>query len=99
MSEKATDVHQMFTAIAGRYDLLNRLLSFRRDRAWRKFAVSKCTLQPGGLALDVATGTGEIAQLLTQHYSESNIVGVDFCPDMLARAQAKLATFPGSERI
>ncbi len=99
MGDKVSEVQQMFTAIAGKYDLLNSLLSFGRDRAWRKFAVSKCSLQPGGLALDVATGTGEMARLLTQRYSESNIVGVDFSPDMLAQARAKLVTLPGGERI
>ena len=99
MGDKASEVQQMFTAIAGKYDPLNSLLSFGRDRAWRKFAVSKCNLQPGGLALDVATGTGEMARLLTQRYSESNIVGVDFSPDMLAQARAKLVTLPGDERI
>ena len=96
---KATDIQQMFTAIADKYDLLNRLLSFGRDRAWRKFAVSQCGLTPRGLALDVATGTGEMALLLAQRYSESKIVGVDFSPDMMAQARAKLATFPGSERV
>ena len=99
MSEKATDVQQMFTAIAGKYDLLNSLLSFGRDRAWRKFAISKCSLRPGELALDVATGTGEVARILAQHYSGIKIVGVDFCLEMLARARAKLATSPDGRRI
>jgi demethylmenaquinone methyltransferase/2-methoxy-6-polyprenyl-1,4-benzoquinol methylase len=77
MGDKATDVQQMFTAIAGKYDLLNSLLSFGRDSGWRRFAVSKCSLRPGAMALDVATGTGEMARLLAQRYSESKVVGVD----------------------
>ena len=99
MGNKATEVQQMFTAIACKYDLLNSLLSFRRDRAWRRFAVSKCSLRPGGLALDVATGTGEMARLLAQRYSESNIVGVDFSSDMLNRARDKIATLSDGDRI
>ncbi len=99
MGDKATDVQQMFIVISGKYDLLNSLLSLGRDRAWRKFAISKCSLHPGGLALDVATGTGEMARLLAQRYGESKIVGVDFCPEMLARARAKLATLSGGERV
>jgi len=99
MGDKATDVQHMFTAIAGKYDLLNSLLSFGRDSGWRRFAVSKCSLRPGAMALDVATGTGEMARLLAQRYSESKVVGVDFCADMLARARAKLTTSAGGERI
>lgn len=97
--DKAAHMQAMFAAIADRYDLLNRLLSFRQDGGWRKFAISKSGLQPGGLALDAATGTGDMAQLLAQHNSGSRIVGIDFCPDMLAKAGAKLATSPDEERI
>lgn len=96
---KASHIRSMFSAIADKYDLLNSLLSFRRGGAWRKFAVSKSGLKPGGLALDVATGTGEMARLLAQYNSGSKVVGVDFCPDMLVRARAKLVTSSEGERI
>lgn len=99
MGDKATEVQQMFAAIAGKYDLLNSLLSFGRDSRWRELAVSKCNLGPGDLALDVATGTGEMARLLARRYGDSRVVGVDFCADMLARARTKLATSAGGERI
>jgi demethylmenaquinone methyltransferase/2-methoxy-6-polyprenyl-1,4-benzoquinol methylase len=89
----------MFAAIADRYDLLNCLLSFRRDRAWRNFAVSNSGVQPGGLALDVATGTAELARHLARQIGTGTIIGLDFCPDMLARARAKLANPPGEGRI
>ena len=91
MEDKATQVRGMFAAIASKYDLINRLLSFGRDGAWRRFAVSQCSLHPGGWALDVATGTAELALHLARHNSASRIVALDFCPDMLARARTKLA--------
>lgn len=97
--DKAAYVQTMFTAIADRYDFLNTLLSFGRDRTWRKFAVSKCDLLPRAIALDVATGTGEVARLLAQYNSGGSVVGIDFCPDMLAKARAKLATSPNGKRI
>ncbi|MEK6977866.1 MAG: class I SAM-dependent methyltransferase, partial [Candidatus Hydrothermarchaeota archaeon] len=54
--EKARFINRMFASIAGRYDLINTLLSFNRDKGWRRFAVSKAGLKEGFWALDVATG-------------------------------------------
>lgn len=99
MTDKATEIQQMFTAIAEKYDLLNRLLSFGQDRRWRRFAVSRCSFPRGGVALDVATGTGEMALLLARRYCDSKVIGVDFCSDMMAQARAKVAASPEGERI
>ncbi len=52
----------MFGAIAGRYDLNNRLHSFGRDQAWRRAAVRLCRVQPTDHVLDVACGTGDLAE-------------------------------------
>jgi len=99
IEDKASYMQAIFAAIADKYDFLNSLLSFRRDRAWREFAVSKSGLQPGGLALDVATGTAKMAQLLAQCNCGSRIVGVDFCPDMLDKARVKLTASPDGDGI
>lgn len=80
----------MFASIARRYDLLNSLLSLRRDRAWRRFTVSQCRMPSSGLALDVATGTGDLARELARRYAGATVVGVDFSPNMLALARTKL---------
>lgn len=99
MEDKATHLQAMFAAIANRYDLLDSLLSFQQDVGWWRFAVSKCGLQPGGLALDVATGMAKMARLLAQYNCGSRVVGIDFCPDMLAKARAKPTDSSDGSRI
>lgn len=83
-------MRRMFAAIAGKYDLLNTLLSFGRDQAWRRFAVSRAALRPGGLAVDVAAGTAELTRQLARRNGGGYVVGVDFSPEMLAVGRAKL---------
>jgi len=92
MEDKPAYIKSMFSAIAGRYDRLNRILSLNRDMAWRRFAVSRCDPPANALVLDVATGTGDMARLLIDRDSGCTVVSIDFCPAMLARARAKLAT-------
>lgn len=90
MAKKAKHVHGMFSSIAPRYDLLNTLLSLNRDRYWRRFAVERSGLKPGGSAIDVATGTGELAIELAKAVGpEGRVVGVDFCREMLDIAEEK----------
>ena len=93
--DKTSDVRAMFAAIADYYDPVNSLLSFRRDGGWRRFAASKAGIRPGALALDVATGTGELARHLSRQDGESTVIGIDFCPNMLQKAKAKLVASLG----
>ena len=53
-------VRQMFDTIAPRYDMVNRLMTFRLDVSWRKRAVRDLGLAPGSLVLDLASGTGDL---------------------------------------
>jgi demethylmenaquinone methyltransferase/2-methoxy-6-polyprenyl-1,4-benzoquinol methylase len=88
MSDKAAYVHRAFSAIAGRYDLLNTLLSFNQDRRWRRSTVSTLELQGSETVLDVATGTGKLAQELGKKVGPSGkVVGIDFCEPMLQKAR------------
>jgi len=88
MSDKAAYVHRAFTAIADRYDLLNTLLSFNQDRHWRRSTVSTLELKGSEILLDVATGTGKLAQELEKEVGiGGRVVGMDFCEPMLRRAQ------------
>lgn len=82
----------MFAAIAGRYDLNNRVHSLWRDQAWRRFAVRAAAVKPGETVLDVACGTGDLTEAFAQRSPAAKVIGVDFTPEMLTIAERKLAT-------
>jgi demethylmenaquinone methyltransferase/2-methoxy-6-polyprenyl-1,4-benzoquinol methylase len=94
--KRARNVRQMFGRIVPRYDLLNRLMSLGMDSRWRRAAAAAA--QPaGGLALDLGTGTGDLALALRRR-GAARIVGVDFSGEMLAAARTK-ATSAGSASV
>jgi demethylmenaquinone methyltransferase/2-methoxy-6-polyprenyl-1,4-benzoquinol methylase len=80
----------MFTAIAHRYDLLNRVLSAGVDRRWRRVLVEMAETPEGGEVLDVATGTGDVAIEFANRSRAGKIVGLDLSDGMLAVASEKL---------
>lgn len=93
-------IRRMFGGIAPRYDLLNRLLSLARDRYWRREAVAHAQLPSGGVALDVCTGTADMAlELAMQFPSAKTIIGVDFCLPMIRIAAEKVARRGLTDRI
>ena len=78
----------MFASIAGRYDLLNHLLSLNIDRLWRRFTTRTVPPEPGVPVLDCCTGTADLA--LAYHRASggrSPVIGADFCREMLAAGQ------------
>jgi demethylmenaquinone methyltransferase/2-methoxy-6-polyprenyl-1,4-benzoquinol methylase len=82
----------MFSNIAGRYDVLNHLLSANVDRSWRRLVaerVSQKLTSNDGLILDVACGTGDLSQTLFET-TGAQVVGTDFCRPMLSIAAGKL---------
>lgn len=81
----------MFDAISGKYDLLNRLLSFRIDRIWRKKAILSLLPFHPQLLLDVATGTGDMAFMAEKLLKPTLIQGVDLSAGMLEIAHKRLA--------
>lgn len=88
----AATVERMFTQIAPRYDLVNRLLSLGLDVGWRQRAVRELNLQPGDPAVDLCCGTGDLAADLRP----ARVTGVDFSQAMLERARRK---FPDLEFV
>jgi demethylmenaquinone methyltransferase/2-methoxy-6-polyprenyl-1,4-benzoquinol methylase len=88
--DKPERVHAMFTAIADSYDLNNRVHSLWRDQAWRRKAVALCEVQPADCVLDVACGTGDLAEAFARAGAAS-VHGVDFTEEMLAIARRKAA--------
>ncbi len=82
--ERVEYVRSMFGRIARRYNLMNRLMTFGRDRAWRRYVVQQAALPTGGYLLDVGVGTGDIAlEALTQD-SSAKVTGADFTPAMMS---------------
>ncbi len=86
--EAPAQVQGMFARIAGRYDLVNALLSGGLDFLWRRRAAAIVRQWRPGRLLDLATGSGVLAASLARACPEATIVGADFCLPMLQRAQA-----------
>jgi demethylmenaquinone methyltransferase / 2-methoxy-6-polyprenyl-1,4-benzoquinol methylase len=84
--EKTKQVRSMFDAIASRYELVNKLMTFGLDRRWRQRAVSDLRLAPLSLVLDVAAGTGDFSREL--HHQGQRAVATDLSYNMLATARA-----------
>ncbi len=89
----------MFSAIAPRYDFLNRLFSAGRDRYWRREAIRASELPPKGQLLDICTGTADMAVEAARQFPNARIVGVDFSRPMLALGLAKLERSNLTNRI
>jgi ubiquinone/menaquinone biosynthesis methyltransferase len=88
-SSKAAYVRRLFDTIAGRYDLITRLLSFGLDQRWKSRLAGLAAPGAGMRALDLASGTGDIAQALAAR--GCHVVGLDITLRMLQLARAKPA--------
>jgi demethylmenaquinone methyltransferase/2-methoxy-6-polyprenyl-1,4-benzoquinol methylase len=82
-------IEAMFSAIAARYDLMNRLMTAGLDRRWRRAAAGAADLPPTQPALDVCCGTGDLVLALARRYPGSDVTGLDFSEEMLRLARAK----------
>ncbi|MFQ5848034.1 MAG: bifunctional demethylmenaquinone methyltransferase/2-methoxy-6-polyprenyl-1,4-benzoquinol methylase UbiE [Candidatus Methylomirabilales bacterium] len=96
---KRADVRRMFASIVPRYDLLNRLLSFRRDIYWRRVAVTRGQVVPGGRVLDLCAGTADVALEITRQVSGARVVAVDNCEPMLVRGVQKVRRARAVDRV
>ncbi len=86
ITRQSSEIRGMFGRISHRYDLLNRLLSLGRDRAWRVRLARRIADGGGGRVLDVCTGTGDVALTLD---GACEVLGTDFCLPMLRIAHLK----------
>jgi len=73
-AQKAERVRAVFSSVAGKYDLMNDLMSLGVHRLWKQFALSLTGLRPGQRALDVAGGTGDLAIGLARQVGKSGLV-------------------------
>jgi demethylmenaquinone methyltransferase/2-methoxy-6-polyprenyl-1,4-benzoquinol methylase len=86
-------VRAMFDRIAGLYDLMNSVMTAGLHHEWRRRAADLAALSPGDRALDVATGTGDLALELARRVGPAGeVVAIDFSEEMLARAREKAPT-------
>ena len=86
----AGQVNRMFDRIAGRYDLLNSVMTAGLHHRWRERAADRAALGPGDSALDVCCGTGDLAlELADRVGSEGRVIGCDFSEPMLDLAREK----------
>lgn len=102
MDKSAKDpakIRTMFSTIAPRYDLLNRVLSLGIDGYWRRFAVSQLPKVENAKFLDVATGTCEVALEIVKRSPDSKVVGVDFSDGMLELGREKVGKAGHQGRI
>lgn len=72
--EKAKHVRAVFDSVAGKYDLMNDLMSVGVHRLWKRYALSQTGLRPGQAGLDVAGGTGDLAAGMAQQVGERGLV-------------------------
>ena len=94
-AKEASRISAMFDAIAGRYDLLNHLLSAGLDKHWRKRAVGALQLTGREIVLDVCTGTADLALAATAYPAAARrVIGIDFSAAMLAIGRGKLKRSP-----
>jgi demethylmenaquinone methyltransferase/2-methoxy-6-polyprenyl-1,4-benzoquinol methylase len=83
--EKARAVRSLFDTISGRYDLVNRVMTFGMDAGWRRRAVRELHLPPGALVADLACGTGDLCREAAR--AGLRPIGFDFSLGMLAAAR------------
>jgi demethylmenaquinone methyltransferase/2-methoxy-6-polyprenyl-1,4-benzoquinol methylase len=90
-SDKARRVRGVFDSVAGRYDLMNDLMSAGTHRLWKRYLLSQTLLRPGQRALDVAGGTGDISLgMARQVGGEGLVVLSDINAEMLVRGRDRL---------
>lgn len=91
--EKVAAVRTMFDAIAPRYDLVNRIMTFRMDVGWRRHTVASLGLARGAQVVDLACGTGDLCRELAAQGARP--IGVDLSFGMLAAARTSAPLLQG----
>jgi demethylmenaquinone methyltransferase / 2-methoxy-6-polyprenyl-1,4-benzoquinol methylase len=82
-AERAHYVQDMFSRIAGRYDLMNRLMTAGQDRAWRREVIQRAALPPQGDLLDLGAGTGDLSREALKQYPGCRPLAADFTLEMM----------------
>src|SRR5271169_5260379 len=72
--EKTRKVAEVFRSVAGKYDLMNDLMSLGVHRLWKRFALELACVRPGQFVLDLAGGTGDLSKKLAKQVGEDGQV-------------------------
>ena len=90
-AQKADKVGEVFTSVAGRYDLMNDLMSLGSHRLWKDFAVARSGVRAGHHVLDVAAGSGDMTRRFAKYVGASGrVVMTDINQSMLECGRARL---------
>lgn len=87
--ERSRYVQDMFTRIAHRYDLMNRLMTFGQDIRWRQIVVRYAALPPNGKLLDLGAGTGDLAWDALHQQPDCRAYCADFTLEMMRVGKAR----------
>jgi demethylmenaquinone methyltransferase/2-methoxy-6-polyprenyl-1,4-benzoquinol methylase len=87
--ERATYVQNMFTRIARRYDLMNRLMTGGQDVRWRKQVIQLARLRNTARLLDLGTGTGDLAREAITQFPQAKVIAADFTLEMMRVGQKR----------
>ena len=102
-AERAAYVQSLFARIAGRYDLMNRLMTGGRDVGWRQQVIQLAQLPPGGKLLDLGAGTGDLAFEALRRDASLRAVGGDFTLEMMrvgrTRPNGSLVRWAGADAL
>lgn len=91
---KSSEVKDLFSRLAARYDAGNRIISFGTHSYFKRKALLELNLKPGDKLLDLCTGTGDLVFLALDLFSGLNAVGIDFSPSMIELARKRLEARP-----
>lgn len=86
-NERAKYVQNMFTRIAMRYDIMNRLMTGGQDIRWRKKVIQLARLDNNASLLDLGTGTGDLARDAFSQFPQAKIIAADFTLEMMRVGQ------------
>lgn len=99
-ADKTQMVQEVFATIARQYDRMNCLLSFGRDKGWRRRAVDILAPGPADRVLDVCCGTAMLSLEVAGRLGlQGKVTGVDFSPEMLATGERNLRAHPAGQRV
>jgi len=91
LHEKASRVADVFHSVAGKYDLMNDLMSFGLHRLWKRFTIGQSGVRPGNSVLDLAGGTGDLTREFSRLVGkEGSVVLADINAKMLAHGRDRL---------